>query len=399
MISLRTQKSVTDRRRALEKELGIELPHIGTYAINGEIASEKNCENMIGVTQIPLGIAGPLELKITTTHNPQPIYPPKPRRRWTYRDFFLPLATTEGALIASVNRGCKVIGQSGGCEVTVTKVGVTRSPVFEVKDESEAASLTRWIGESSELFQTVTAQTSTYAKYLGSRAECVGNKVFVNMSFDTGEAMGMNIVTKATTAIARCIESEKKVRCITVAGNFDSDKKPSKENSERGRGRIVVASVTIPKEILTTTLKTTARAMYEVWKDKCVTGSALARAIGSNCHHANIVAAMYIATGQDPAHVVEGSVGSTTTNYTQAGDLDISVRLPCIMVGSIGGGTTLETQAEAMNIIDSGKKVEADTLAKVVGGAVLAGEISLLASLSEGSLSRAHESLARGKKK
>jgi hydroxymethylglutaryl-CoA reductase (NADPH) len=186
--------------------------------------------------------------------------------------------------------------------------------------------------------------------------------------------------------------------CLSVAGNFDIDKKPAWLNILLGRGLSVWAEVTLPEAVITSVLKTTAKEMYDVWVSKNMIGSVMSGSMSFNSHAANVVAALFAATGQDLAHVVETSIATTTVDVVGK-NLVCSVYLPDVMVGTVGGGTGLPTQGEALKILgvsggNNGKN--ADTFAEIIGGVVLAGEISLLASLSEGSLAKSHEKLARG---
>jgi len=185
---------------------------------------------------------------------------------------------------------------------------------------------------------------------------------------------------------------------LAVAGNFDIDKKPAWLNFINNRGFPVWAEVVLKKEVVETILKTTPEQFFEVWLAKCMIGSAMSGSLGFNSHYANVIAAMFIATGQDPAHVVEGSMGVTTAKVLTNGDLYVSVYLPALNIGTVGGGTQLATQQEALQILQVAGENNVEKFAELIGGAVLAGEISLLASLSEGSLSDAHRELGRGGK-
>ena len=393
-MNIRTAKTIQERREALEKETGSSLHHSGHYSLDDMVASTRNCENMIGVTQIPLGIAGPLLM-----HNAECIM----------QNYYIPLATTEGALVASVSRGCKVITQSGGVVVEVEDVGATRGPVFRVETIAEGQKLETFLFDHFDEIKNVAASTSHHLTLKTYMVSGVGKYRFVRFVFDTGEAMGLNMVTIATTAIAEYIYKTIGIQCVDISGNFCVDKKPSWLNFIHKRGKAVRAEVTIPSSLVTTVLKTTPQAIYDAWLSKCMYGSLMSGSLGFNAQYANVVAALFLATGQDPAHIVEGSMGVTTTEvcekpvtrYTQHknSDLYVSVYLPDLMVGTIGGGTGLATQREALTLLGlkPGEEKSARTLAGIIGGAVLAGEISLLASLAEGSLAHAHEKLARGK--
>jgi hydroxymethylglutaryl-CoA reductase (NADPH) len=371
---LRGHKTVKDRRQTLEKELGVTLKNVGTFSLDQSVASTRNCENMVGVAQIPMGVAGPLRI--------------------AKKDYFIPLATTEGALVASVNRGCKAITESGGATVDSYRVGATRGPVFKVHNMSENSKLFTFINSHKNDFNTIAKTTSGHIALTDVDARSVGLYQFVRFTYDTQDAMGLNMVTIATQKIVDFIEMKTGARCLSLAGNFDVDKKPSWLNFTKGRGFEVWADVTIPKKILSSILKTSARNVYETWLAKCMVGSAVSGSMGFNAQYANVIAALFIATGQDPAHVVEGSLGITTCEVVK-NDLYISVYLPDLMVGTVGGGTGLATQKEALGIIGVNTSQQ---FAEIVGAAVLAGEISLLASLSEGTLANAHQVLARGKK-
>ena len=400
-MNLRNYKTITDRRKALEKEAGVKLSHVGNYSLDSEIVSTRNCENMIGITQVPLGIAGPLKM----SHQPSAIsHQPE--------GYYIPLATTEGALVASVNRGCKAITESGGAVVDSYRVGATRGPVFVVENISESDKLNVFLEERFSDLKKIAEKTSRHLilkKYIDRG---VGRYRYVRFVFDTKDAMGMNMVTIATNALVAYIQKETGIFCLSVAGNYDVDKKPSWLNVIEGRGVKVWAEVTISEQTLKETLKTTAQKVYNVWLAKCMVGSAMSGSMGFNAQFANVIAALFLATGQDLGHVGEGSMGVTTMEVVShqpsaishqtkiAGkDLYVSVYLPDVMVGTVGGGTGLATQKEALELLgvaggNEGKN--AQKLAEIVGATVLAGEISLLSSLEEGTLVRAHERLGRG---
>lgn len=230
---------------------------------------------------------------------------------------------------------------------------------------------------------------------MGMETDSAGLYRFVRFAFNTEDAMGLNMVTIATEAICKYIEEHTGATCISLSGNYCVDKKASWLNVAHGRGYEVWSEVVIPAEILESTLKTSAKHMYEVWLAKCMIGSAMSGSMGFNAQYANIVAAIFLATGQDPAHVVEGSMGITTTEIVNGNDLYISIHMPDLLVGTVGGGTGLATQKESLNILGV---QHAEKFAEIIAGAVLAGEISLLASLSVGTLAASHEKLARGKK-
>ena len=380
VINIRQHKSVKDRRVAVEQALGVNLDAVGYFNLSEEVASSRNCENMIGVAQVPMGIAGPLVIK-------------------DVGEFFVPLATTEGALVASVSRGAKALAESGGVSVGAYRVGTTRGLVFTIRDIAHGVRLADFVYNHKIELNEIVHKLSTHTSVIEVTVKTVGRYAFVRVGYNTQDAMGMNMATIASDAIAAYIAKNTDSKLLSVAGNYDIDKKPAWLNVIRGRGWEVRAECVIPASVLEKTLKTSAQSLYDVWLGKCMIGSALSGSMAFNAHYANIVAALFLATGQDLAHVSEGCLGITTAEVLPAGDLYTSVYLPDLMVGTVGGGTGLATQKEALSILgivggNDGKNAE--KLAMIVGGAVLAGELSLLASLSAGSLGAAHQKLARG---
>jgi len=385
-MNLRDHQSAERRRKALEKERGVELTHTGSFTLDEKLAGSRNCENMIGATQVPLGIAGPLRIEgVNTEHEPH---------------YYLPLSTTEGALVASVNRGCKAITVSGGALVDSHRVGATRGPVFRVADIRQHDTMYTYLKTHLEELRTIASRTSHHLRLEKLMTRGVGRYRFVRFVFDTQDAMGMNMVTIATTELVRHIEKTLGIQCVAVAGNFDIDKKPSWLNMIENRGIKVWAEVTLSEQALTNVLKTTARAVYDVWLAKCMVGSAMSGSLGFNAQYANIIAAMFLATGQDLGHIGEASMGITTAEVVDEHDLYLSVVLPDLMVGTVGGGTGLATQKEALGLLGvwgGSDGVNAQRLAEIIAAGVLAGEVSLLSALAQGTLAKAHQKLARGK--
>lgn len=374
MKKLRDFDSASDRRKYIETLVDSPLEYIGkTYNDDEKITY---CENLIGATAVPLGIAGPLKLKSDTIDD----------------EYYIPLATTEGALVGSVSRGSKAITQSGGANVFSLRIGTTRGPVFYVGNLENNKNLRKWLHDNEEKISKIPEPTSPFIKYTKMVVSGTSDYVYINFYFDTQDAMGMNMATIATQLIADYIQQETGYKNIAVAGNFDSDKKPSWSNFVNGRGFQVRAEATIKADVILSVLKSSAEKIYETWLAKCMVGSALAGSLGFNSHFANIVAAFYIATGQDPAHVVEGSMGITSTKILPNSNLYIAVYLPAVMIATIGGGTKLNTQQEAQKIVGVKQSYQ---LAEVLGGAVLAGELSLLSAIAECTLARAHERLGR----
>ncbi len=369
-VNLRDFTSAQKRSEVLEKHLNIKFDSINQFSFTEEEVAGHNIENLIGSIQIPLGVAGPLRVK----------------------DYFIPCATTEGALVASISRGAKAVSEAGGAKVFVEDVGQTRGPVFKVKNLEHAMKVKKWIQTHIPLISLNTQKTSSHLKLLGAKVSIVGRNLFVRFSYKTADAMGMNMVTIATEKAVELIEKKTKAECIALAGNYDIDKKPAWLNFIEGRGKKVWAEVNLSKKIVKETLKTTPQKIMEVVKAKAQMGSIMSGSIGFNSHFANIVAAIFAATGQDLAHVVEASLGVTDAEVLENGNLYFSIYMPSLQVGIVGGGTHLPTQKEALKLLRVKSVLE---YSQIIGAATLAGELSLIASLAEGTLAKAHRKLAR----
>jgi hydroxymethylglutaryl-CoA reductase (NADPH) len=356
---------------------GVSLTNISSLSFDPLVAS-KNIENMIGAVQVPLGFVGPL--KINGDH--------------ATGDFLVPMATTEGALLASVNRGCSVITASGGAAAVIVKDAMTRAPVFRVTDTRHSVQVADWVESNFDRLKAAAEATTRHGKLLSAQPFAVGRSFYLRLSYSTGDAMGMNMATIASEAVARLLERETGAVLISVSGNLCVDKKPAAISAFLGRGKIVLADVTVPRQVLEEKMHAEPEAVAETCFRKCSIGSSLAASLGSNAHAANMLAAMYIATGQDPAQVVEGSMATTTCEVVD-GDLYISVRLPCIEVGTVGGGTRLPCQSEALGMIGCLGEGKAPKLAEIVGAVVLAGELSTLSAQAAGHLGQAHSKLGR----
>lgn len=380
--------SVKLRRLAIQEFAKLEFEHIQNFSLDVEAITKKNIENMIGAVQIPLGVAGLLKVN----------------GEYANSEYYIPLATTEGALVASVNRGCSIITKSGGANVRVFEDEMTRAPVFKLESLERTKEFYEWVKcpEIFEQMKAVAEKTTRFGKLLSVKPFVTGTYVYLRFSYDTKDAMGMNMATIATDAVMHLIEDEFGAQPITLSGNMCIDKKPAAINTILGRGKTVVAEVTIPKELVKEILKCTPESMFEVNYSKNLLGSARAGALGFNAHAANIIAAIYLACGQDAAHVVEGSTAITTMELTKYEGIHCSVTLPALPVGTVGGGTGLGTQRDCLNILGVAGAgdvpgTNSKKFAEIVASAVLAGEISLIGAQAAGHLARAHAQLGRGK--
>ncbi|PVV04801.1 hypothetical protein BB560_000675 [Smittium megazygosporum] len=342
------------------------------------------CENVVGFMPLPVGIAGPLLINNESIH--------------------IPMATTEGALVASTSRGCKAISLSGGVTSCLVNDGMTRGPCLELPSLKMAHELKCWI-DSEEGFSLICSEfesTSRFAKLKSLKVTLAGRLVFLRFRTFTGDAMGMNMISKGCEKALRFImENFEGTRVVTISGNYCTDKKPAAINWIEGRGKSIVAEAVIPESIVNSVLKTTVDEIVQVNTKKNLVGSAMAGALGGfNAHAANILTAIYIATGQDPAQNVESS-NCLTFMQKVDGNLVVSVTMPSIEVGTVGGGTSLLPQQSCLSMLNclgpnrENPGANAQRLAKIVAGAVMAGELSLIAALTTGDLVKSHIKLNR----
>lgn len=374
------EQAIDIRREFIEETTNTKLNTISNYTLDMESASKKNIENPIGTIQIPIGVAGPLKINGEYTEN---------------KDFYVPLATSEGALVASVNRGCSTITEAGGVNARVIDDKMTRAPVIKAKSGVQAIEIKKWFEDSFQKLKKIAESTTNHGKLLKiDPILVVGNYIYPRFVYSTGDSMGMNMVTIATEKVLELLLNETDVQLIALSGNACVDKKPSSINLVEGRGKTVVADIIIPEEIVKNKLKTTAEAIVEVNTAKNLIGSAISGSMGFNAHYANMIGAIFLATGQDIAHVVEGSLGITTAE-DRDGDLYFSVTMPDLPIATIGGGTSLKTANESLEILGVAGSGNVKKFAEIVIATVLAGELSLMGALAAGHLARAHKELGR----
>jgi hydroxymethylglutaryl-CoA reductase (NADPH) len=378
------ETAATARRLLVARESGADLDAVGEYSFDAADA-EPNIENMIGAVGVPVGIVGPVSVAGGAVEGEK----------------YLPLATTEGALLASVNRGCSVLRQSGGASARVLKSRMTRAPVFRVSGVAEAESVVSWVREHTEELIEAAEETTSHGELEAVTPYVVGDSVFLRFGFDTKDAMGMNMATIASQAACDLVEERTPADLVALSGNLCTDKKPAAINAIEGRGRSVTADIEIDRDLLEDRLHTTPEAIDEINTRKNLVGSAKAAGLGFNAQAANVIAAAFLATGQDSAQVVEGANTITTTEVREEGEtLYASVSLASLEVGTVGGGTKLPAQAEGLDVVGvrgggDPPGSNADGLAEVISVSVLAGELSLLGALASRHLSSAHEQLGR----
>jgi hydroxymethylglutaryl-CoA reductase (NADPH) len=385
---LEANAAMVARRLVIERLTNSNLPSIGSTILDYAEIKNRNAENVIGAVQVPMGVIGPLRVN----------------GDYARGEFYVPLATTEGALIASVNRGAKAVTLSGGTRVKIIFDGMTRAPVFKLDSIIDVVDFIDWVKKHYEDLKHIAESTTSHGKLISVEPYVLGNNVWLRFIYDTGDAMGMNMATIATEKVCEYIEENfGRARCLAVSGNMCSDKKQSIVNSLHGRGKTVVAEALIPNDIITKVLKSDKNLIHEVNLRKNWAGGARAGTFFQyNAHFANIIAAIFLATGQDMAQVVESSSGYTWTEVRENG-IYISVTLTSLEIGTVGGGTRLPTQREALSIMGvygSGNPPgsNAKKFAEIITSTVLAGELNLLSALANKELGKAHLKLGRAAK-
>eukprot|EP00936_MAST-01D_sp_MAST-1D-sp1_P003033 g3033.t1 len=347
-----------------------------------------NCELVVGFVPLPVGLVGPLMLDDEKLQ--------------------VPMATTEGALVASTNRGCRAIAMSGGATTTLYNDGMTRAPSIKMPSAGEAVGMKLWLEEEENFARVKEAfeSTSRFAKLKSLKCSVAGRNVYTRFKCVTGDAMGMNMISKAVLQAMEVLKAEfPALEVLALSGNVCTDKKPSAINWIEGRGKSVVCEVVLSGHVIVDVLKCSVASLVELNTAKNLVGSSVAGSVGgNNAHASNIVTAVYLATGQDPAQNVESSNCMTLMEPVNGGkDLHVSVTMPSIEVGTVGGGTTLPAQAACLELLgakganydEPGKN--AQRLARIVAGTVLAGEISLMSALAANHLVSAHLALNRKK--
>ncbi|KAL6211067.1 hypothetical protein ACLB2K_016295 [Fragaria x ananassa] len=375
------KRAASIRREALQRVTGKSLEGLPLEGFDYESILGQCCEMPVGYVTIPVGIAGPLMLN--------------------GREFSVPMATTEGCLVASTNRGCKAINLSGGASSVLLKDGMTRAPVVRFNSAKRAAELKFFMEdpENADTIATLFNKSSRFGRLQSVKCAVAGKNLYMRFCCSTGDAMGMNMVSKGVQNVLDFLQDDfPDMDVIGISGNYCSDKKPAAVNWIEGRGKSVVCEALIKGDIVTKVLKTNVAALVELNMLKNLTGSAIAGALGGfNAHASNIVSAVYLATGQDPAQNIESSHCITMMEAINDGkDLHVSVTMPSIEVGTVGGGTQLASQSACLNLLGvKGANREAPganarQLASVVAASVLAAELSLMSAIAAGQLVNSH---------
>jgi hydroxymethylglutaryl-CoA reductase (NADPH) len=361
-----------EKRQGFLKQMGIPIDCLAGEA--GQPAPEtlaNNIENLVGFAQVPVAVIGPLRINGIEAHG----------------DFFVPMATSEGALVASYHRGAYVISHAGGAAAMCLTETLSRAPCFVFKSTFDACHFLEFAMQESSTFQELISKTSGHCKFLG-------------FDYQTGDASGQNMVTIATDALCRYLVEKAPVKPVQwyVEGNMSGDKKATMLSFLSARGKKVTAEVVIPAALLKKIIHVTPLQMIQ-YGHAAMLGGMQSGSIGVQGHYANALAAMFIACGQDAACVSEASTGLTDMDITEQGDLYASVTLPNVIVGTVGGGTHLPTARECLAMLGCVGEGTARKFAEICTTTVLAGEISIMGALASGEFTAAHAKYARQRKK
>lgn len=368
------------RRDFLAQKSSAKLDHIGHYSVD-PATTAGNIENFIGVAQVPLGLIGPL--LVNGEH--------------AQGEFYVPMATSEGTLIASYNRGARLLRESGGVKVTVVDDAMQRAPVFVFNDAREAREFGVWVEQNFEEIAAKAETTTSSGKLRNIEQYAAARMRYLRFNFTTGDAAGQNMVGKATFIACEWImKTYPGIQRYMLSGAMDTDKKHSQINTLHSRGKRVVAEVLIPGDLLEKTMGVTAEVLFKARQINQV-GSFMAGSSSTGAHAANGIAAVFIATGQDAANVAESSSSIIFADVDEAGNYYLSITLPSLIVATYGGGTGLPTQQECLNILDCNGSGKVRKLAEIIGATVLAGEVSLMSAVLAGDWVTSHDALGRNR--
>ena len=373
------EQSVAARRKWIEQKTRGNLAHVGSYSISTE-AMRGNIENPVGTVQVPLGIAGPLLIHGTHAHGV----------------FYVPLATTEGALVRSYERGMTTLTRAGGATVRVIRDENRVSPVFLFSDVATAFEFGSRLQESFNSIREEAEATTRHGKLLRLEWQPVGREVIVHFSYFTADAHGMNMIVKATERACQWILCHSDAVDFYLFSGSCSEKHSSGSLLAGGKGKKVVAGALLPSSLVSTYLHSSPADLVEMWRHT-VLGHLQAAALGYNGHYANGLAALFIACGQDVANIVNSAVGITNFELTTNGEVYVSVTLPSLTVATVGGGTGLGTARECLEMMGAAGEGGALKLAEIAAATLLAGEISMGAAIASGEFVTAHEHYGRNR--
>jgi len=373
-----THEAAGERRRFLQDQTGSDLEHVTSYSFDPSILPG-NIESFVGVAQVPLGVAGPLLVDGEHARG----------------EFFVPLATAEGTLVASYNRGMKLLREAGGVKVTVMDDVMQRAPAFLFDSARESRAFAQWLDEHFDEIKQAAETTTKSGKLRDIERYSASRILFTRFNYTTGDAAGQNLTGKATAAACAWITAHHPaIRRFFLESNFATDKKSSQVNMLRTRGKRVVAEATIPSALLREHMRIDSATLFQA-RQVSNLGGFMSGVNNNGAHSANGITAMFIATGQDVANVAESSAAFVYDELQENGDYYYSVTIPSLIVATYGGGTHLATQRECLEMLDCYGKGKVRKLAEIVAATVLCGELSLGSAIVAEEWVHAHDLYGR----
>lgn len=375
-----TNESAAERRTFVRKVTGAELSHVAHYSFDPGILPG-NIENFTGVAQVPIGLAGPL--RICGEH--------------ARGDFYVPLATTEGTLISSYNRGMRLLAECGGIKTTVVEDRMQRAPAFQFEDALKSREFGEWVDEHFAQIKAAAESTTRVGKLLHIQQFAVGPIRYLRFNYTTGDAAGQNMVSKATYVACEWIKRNHPASPrYYLTGNIDTDKKHSQMNMLFTRGKRVVAEAVLRRELVQAVMHVDTSALARMRETQMV-GAFMSGSANNGAHAANGLSALFIATGQDVANIAESHAVVTYSEHLDNGDFYWSVTLPSLIVATYGGGTGLATQRECLEVLGCYGNGKVNKFAEICAALVLAGETSLASAILHGDWVTSHEKLGRNR--
>ncbi len=375
-----TEEQAARRRAFVTDQTGASLQHVGHYSVDPAVLPG-NVENFTGVAQVPIGLAGPLHVDGEHAKG----------------GFYVPLATTEGTLVASYNRGMRLLGECGGVRATVVDDHMQRAPAFIFEHALQAREFGRWVDEHLDEIRKAAEATTRSGKltYIGQHQ--IGNLRYLRVNYTTGDAAGQNMTGKATLAACQWIrDNHPDHPRFVLSGAIDTDKKHSQINMLMTRGKRVVAEAVVKDKVLQRVMGVRTRDLFE-YRQIGMVGAFMSGAAYNGAHAANGLTAIFIATGQDVANVSESHAGVTYTQLLENGDYYWSTTLTSLIVATYGGGTGLPTQRECLELLGCYGAGKVHKLAEICAATVLAGDVSLTSAILAGDWVTSHDALGRNR--